>query len=223
MPEHQNFLNLKHLGFTEEGAVLLFHLEFRFPDPDLSATSVTAKTFLFLAMLLKAVDLSQYGVIPVGKIIPWRRKAELLNMLGNNDGNLAASDTSAISDDILEELRQGAYELLDLLAPAFDRFVDNPALNVLLALAKTPISLLRCAGCNWDEIETQLAGRAVMDEVGLDNTDRRLMQRIELGEWTNHPSPDAWQRHAARELYLPPPGVGAPPGPTTNPARPAPG
>lgn len=204
VPEHQNFLNLEHLGFTEAGAILPFHLEFRFPDPDLSPTSVTAKTFLFLAMLLKAVDLSQYGVIHVGKIKPWRRKVELLNMLSNNDGNLATSDTSAVTDDILEELRQGAYELLDLLAPLFDRFVDNPALDVLLALAESPISLLRCAGYTWDEIEARLGQRAALDEVGLDAAARRLMQRIELGEWANHPSPDAWQWHAARELYLTP-------------------
>ncbi len=204
VPEHQNFLNLEHLGFTKEGAILPFHLEFRFPDADLSPTSVTAKTFLFLAMLLKAVDLSQYGVIHVGKISPWRRKIELLNMLSNNNGNLATSDTRAVTDDIIEELRQGAYELLDLLAPLFDRFIDNPALDVLLTLAETPISLLRCAGYNWDEIESRLAQRAALDEVGLDDTGRRLMQRIELGEWANQPSSDAWQWHAARELYLTP-------------------
>ena len=204
VPEHQNFLNLEHLGFTENGAVLPFHLEFRFPDPDLSPTSVTAKTFLFLAMLLKSVDLSQYGVIHVGKITPWRRKIELLNMLSNNDGNLATSDTRAVSDDIIEELRQGSYELLDLLAPTLDRLSENVALDVLLSLAETPISLLRCAGYTWDEIESRLSGRISQNEVGLDEIDHRLMQRIELGEWSHHPSPDDWQRRAAHELYLAP-------------------
>jgi hypothetical protein len=204
VPKHQNFFNLEHLGFTETGEVYPFHLEFRFPDTDLSPTSITAKTFLFLAMLLKAVDLSQYGVIHVGKIGPWRRKIALLDMLSNNDGNLATSDTRAVTDEVIEEIRQGTYELLDLLAPTFERFIDNPALDVLLALAEQPISLLRCAGYDWDEIETRLADRATSDEVGLDATDRRLMQRIELGEWANQPSLNDWQWHAARELYLTP-------------------
>lgn len=204
VPKHQNFLNLEHIGFTETGGVLPFQLEFRFLDADLSPTSITAKTFLFLALLLKAVDLSQYGVIHVGKIGPWRRKVELLNMLSNNDGPLATSDTSAITDDIIEELRQGSYELLDLLAPTFARFVDNPSLDVLLALAEHPISLLRCAGYDWGEIETLLNRRATLDEVGLDKTDRRLMQSIEFGEWYDHSSADAWQWFAARELYLTP-------------------
>jgi len=204
VPEHQNFLNLEHLGFLETGDVLPFHLEFRFPDSDFSATSVTAKTFLFLAMLFKAVDLSQYGIIHVGKINPWRRKIELLNQLSNNNGNLAASDTSDLSDEDIEELRQGCYELLDLLAPTFSWFSDNPSLDVLIALAEQPISLMRCAGYDWSAIEASLNERAILDEVGLDETDQRLMQCIELGEWGALCSPDAWRWQAARELYLTP-------------------
>ena len=204
VPEHQNFLNLEHLGFTEDGSVLPFHLEFRFCDADLSATSVAAKAFLFLALVLKAVDLSQYGVIHVGKIVPWRRKTELLDLLSNNEGDLATSDTAKVTDAMIEELRQGCYELLDLLCPIFQRLEDNPSLDVLMALVERPISLLRCSGYDWPEIEKLLYQRAALDEIGLDETDRRLMQRIELGEWNGLPSTDAWQWHAARELYLTP-------------------
>ncbi len=210
VPEHQNFLNLEHVGFTESGAMNPFHLEFRFPDMDVSSTSVSAKTFLFLAMALKSVDLSQYGIIHVGKVTPWRRKTQILDMLSNNDGNLAASDTSGITDEIIEELRQGCYEMLDLLAPTFEWFhkgafaCSNPALDVLLALAEQPISLMRCAGYDWDKIEDLLAGRTNLDDGGFDETDRRLMQRIELGEWAGLPSTDAWHWLAARELYLTP-------------------
>ncbi|MGK7932152.1 MAG: hypothetical protein AB4041_12065 [Microcystaceae cyanobacterium] len=204
VPEHQNFLNLEHLHFTEAGDIFPFHLEFRFPDADLSPISITAKTFLFLAMLLKSVDLSQYGIIHVGKIEPWRRKVELLNHLSNNDGKLATSDTSEITDESIEELRQGCYELLELLAPTFNYFPDNSALDVLMALAEQPISLMRCAGYDWMEIEAMLSQRAVLDEVGLDETDRRLMQCIELGEWHSLASPEAWRWFAARELYLTP-------------------
>ncbi|HEX2981838.1 MAG TPA: hypothetical protein VHO48_16375 [Anaerolineaceae bacterium] len=204
VPEHQNFLNLEHLGFTESGAALPFHLEFRFPDADVSPISVASKTFLFLAMTLKSVDLSQYGLIHVGKVDTWRRKKELLDLLSNNDGNLATSDTSQVDDEVIEELRQGCFELLDLLAPAFEHFQDNPALSVLQKLAERPIALFRCAGASWDEIETMLAGAYDVDETGLDASDRRLMQRIELGEWSRLPSVEAWMWNAARELCLAP-------------------
>jgi hypothetical protein len=210
VPEHQNFLNLEHLGFTPDGRVLPFHLEFRFPDMDLSPSSITAKTFLFLALALKSVDLSQYGVIHVGKITPWRRKTQVLDWLSNNEGDLATSDTSSITDEILEELRQGCYELLDLLAPSFEWFHDgtyaslSPAWDILLSLAEQPISLMRCAGYDWDRIEELLAGRIHLDDQGLDEIDRRLMQRVELGEWNGLHSASAWNWLAARELYLTP-------------------
>ena len=155
-------------------------------------------------MALKSVDLAQYGVIHVGKVSPWWRKIELLNLLSNNDGNLAASDTSLITDEIIEELRQGCYELLDLMAPTFERFQDNPALDILLALAERPVSLMRCAGYDWAGIEALLAGRASLDDVGVDQLDRRLMQRVELGEWAGIASVESWKWNAARELTLTP-------------------
>jgi hypothetical protein len=204
VPEHQNFLNLEHLQFTPEGAVLPFHLEFRFPDADISYHSVTAKTFLFLALVLKSVDLSQYGLIHVGKVGPWRRKIELLNLLSNNDGNLATSDTSGITDEDIEELRQGCYELLDLLMPTFEHFKDDSPFEILTALSEQPISLMKCAGYGWEEIDNFFASRINVNEIGVDQIDRRLMQRIELGEWSGIESPDAWRWNAARELYLTP-------------------
>lgn len=204
VPEHQNFFNLQHIEFTETGQILPFHLEFRFPDADLSATSITAKTFLLMALTMKAIDLSQYGVIHVGKVNPWRRKIDLLGMLSNNEGNLATSDTSGITDDVIEELRQGCHELLDLLAPTFDSFKDNPSLDVLEYLAETPISLLRCAGYDWQEIEQLLSSRTRRDEYGIDDIDRKLMQRIDLGEWAGSPSVNEWKWNAASELLLTP-------------------
>jgi hypothetical protein len=204
VPEHQNFFNLENIRFTETGSISDFHLEFRFPDADLSATSVTAKAFLFLAMLLISVDLSQYGVIHVGKIVPWRRKTYLLGILNNNNGDLATSDTSALTDEMIAELCQGCQELLDLLMPIFDRLDENQPLEVLHYLAEQPISLMRCAGYDWQEIEALLSRRAAQDESGLDETDCKLMQYIELGEWTHVTSIESWKWNASRELYLTP-------------------
>ncbi len=205
VPEHQNFLNLENLDFDANGHVLPFDVEFRFPDADLCPLSVTAKTFLFLALLLKAVDLSQYGVIHVGKIDEWRRKVALLELLNNNDGDLATSDTRGVTDDVLTELRNGTHELLDLLAPTFDRFEEDEPLDVLLTLAETPISLLRSAGYDWPAIETYVQERLAPDEAtGLDEIDRRLMKHIDLSVWSACADTAAWHWQAARELVLTP-------------------
>ena len=204
VPEHQNFFNLENVGFTEDGDISPFHLEFRFPDADLSATSITAKTFLFLAMVLKSVNLSQYGVIHVGKIVPWRRKVELLNLLSNNEGALATSDTTQVTEDMLDELRQGCHELLDLLEPIFDGFDDNPSFEVLETLAETPVSILRSAGRDWASIEAFLSQRAQLASSSIDEIEQKLMQHIELEDWQGARSVEEWNWHAASELYLTP-------------------
>ncbi|NTV45200.1 MAG: hypothetical protein HGB11_01450 [Chlorobiales bacterium] len=202
VPEHQNFLNLEHIGFYESGGVLPLHLEFRFPDASLSPSAVTAFSFLFLAMLLKAVDLAQYGVVHVGKITTWQHKQAVMNMLSNNDGELATSDTSKITDEILEELRQGSHELLSLLESTFDRFTDKSISDVLHLLADEPVSLQRCAGKSWDEIEAALSQGNAALSVGISKTDQRLMRSIELCEWSGLPSQEDWKKCAAEELYL---------------------
>lgn len=204
VPEHQNLLNLEHVRFNDQGMVTVFHLEFRFPDADLSPTSIVSKTFLFLAMVLKAVELSQYGVIHVGKIGAWRRKCQVLDWLSNNDGPLATSDTRQITPEVMEELRAGCREMLELLKPVFIRFDHNPSFEVLSLLAETPISLLRTSGRSWADIEALLAERAAAEDGEPDDTDRRLLRQIDLLELTGCSSPEAWQWASARELFLTP-------------------
>jgi len=204
VPEHNNFFNLEHIVFHPDGAIKVLHYENRFPDADLSPTGVVVKAFLFLAMLLKAVEMSQYGVIHVGRIEEWRRKVALLDLLSNNDGPLATSDTGGVTPQIVEELRSGARELLELLKPTFDRFEHNPSFEVLSLLAETPVSLLRASGRDWPEIEALLAERAATEEGALDNTDRKLMRCIELAELAGCGAFDAWKWAAASTLFLTP-------------------
>jgi hypothetical protein len=48
------------------------------------------------------------------------------------------------------------------------------------------------------------ASRATPDDFGVDEIDRRLMQRIELGEWSRLVSVEEWKWRAATELFLTP-------------------
>lgn len=204
VPEHNNFLNLENIVFNEDGSIKVFHYENRFPDADLSPTSIVAKIFLFLAILLKAVEMSQYGVIHVGRINEWRRKVELLHLLSNNSGNLATSDTGGVTEEVIEELRAGCREMLDLTKPVFARFESNPSFEVLSLLAETPISQLRASGRDWDEIEDLLAERAAMEAGALDKTDHSLIRCIELAELGEQPTLEAWKWAVAWNLRLTP-------------------
>jgi hypothetical protein len=128
----------------------------------------------------------------------------LLDWLSNNDGNLATSDTSRITPEIIEELRVGCRELLELLKPVFDRWEHNPSFEVLSLLAETPLSLLRASGRSWAEIEALLAERAATPTGALDATDQRLMRYIELAELTDRPTVETWKWEVAHDLFLTP-------------------
>jgi hypothetical protein len=178
VPEHQNFINLEHLRFDENGDIEQFHVEFRFPDADLSAIAITAKTFLFLAMLLKSVEISKFGLLHVGKIQDWKRKKEIMDLISNNDGERATSDTSGITPEVLEEYRSNALELLAFLKNVF-AILDNPSEIVLHELAKLPNSLRRIAGDEWQKIDTDLGSK--IPRPFLDRLDYKLVEIIELG------------------------------------------
>ncbi len=178
VPEHQNFFNLEHVQFNEQGWLANFHIEFRFPDGDLSAFSITAKTFLFMAMLLKAVEVSKFGLLHVGKTEQWQRKKQLLNILSNNDGRLATSDTSRCHDHIAE-YRDNSHGLLRFLKSIFI-LLDNPAELLLQSLAEDPISLRRIQGYSWQQIDLSLE-KIAGPMVEMDGDDYRLAKVIELG------------------------------------------
>lgn len=204
VPEHQNFFNLEHVAFTADGQVKNFHVEFRFPDSDLSPTAIVTKTFLFLAMLMKAVEISQFGVIHAGKIQEWRRKIELLNLLNNNDGMLAASDTSQVTDEIINELGEGNQELLHLLKPIFSRFEMNPCFEILSFLAKTPISLMRVQGYSWEKIEDKLQHLGQVESINDDKINNKLIRCLELSLITGAPSIYEWKKLVGLECNLTP-------------------
>lgn len=200
VPFHQNFLNLERVVFNESGQIDLLQVEFRFPDVDLAPTSIVAKTFLFFALLLRSVELSKYGLIHSGRIREWRRKVELLDLLSNNDGPLATSDTSRLTDDDWEEIRSGTRDMLDELRPAFSRF-ENPAFRTLKKLAETPVGWMRSAGMDWTAIEAELRRDAEADQA-LDSLDRKLIRIIELGEIKGISAEGRWRDVAADTLWI---------------------
>jgi hypothetical protein len=201
VPEHQNFFNLEHVRFDDAGGICDFHIEFRFADGDLAPVSITAKTFLFLAMLLKAVEISKFGLLHVGKIREWNRKRELMDMISNNNGKLATSDTSAITPAILDEYRNNASEMLSFLKSIF-LILDNPAEIVLQELCQYPISLRRIRGDSWNEIDQDLYQR-IMPLSSYDELDHKIIKVVELGLVQGASDMEEWLKRAAIKAGVP--------------------
>ncbi len=195
VPEHQNFFNLEHLRFDENGTISRFHIELRFPDGDLCAISIAAKTFIFLAMLLKSVEISKFGLLHVGRIHEWNRKKLLMDLISNNDGMLSTSDTSDITRELIQEYREIAGQLLKFLKNIFI-ILDCPAEIVLQELAERPISLRRIDGGDWQKIDADLYNLIKPERV-LDDLDYRIIKIIELGLVEEMGSFEEWLKMTA--------------------------
>ncbi|MEN8154275.1 MAG: hypothetical protein ABFR75_09660 [Acidobacteriota bacterium] len=201
VPEHQNFFNLEHLKFNKNGDLGNFHIELRFPDGDLSPTSIVAKTYLFFALVLKAVEISKYGLIYPGGKSQWERKKEIMDLLSNNDGNLARSDTSKIRENEIRELQQNASDLLHFLKSIFNKFT-NPAYAVLKSLVEKPISLRRIENDNWEMIENDLRATAYYPDF-IDKKDYAIIKIIELGLKKNKSSISEWLKDVSEKTGIP--------------------
>ena len=201
VPEHQNFFNIEHVRFSKSGNISNFHLEFRFPDGDLCPVSITAKTFLFMTMMLKAVEVSKFGLLKVDSDPLMEPNNRLMDMISNNNGKLATSDTNAIDDAALEKYRNNAQGLLFFLKSIF-LLLDNPGELILQQLASEPVSLRRSQGKNWEEIEDELLSH-IPPQPALDSTDYELIKIIELGLLTGLGNKPCWLGAAARFLHLP--------------------
>jgi hypothetical protein len=201
VPAHQNFFNLEHVRFNKPGNIANFHLEFRFPDGDLSPVAITAKTFLFLTMMLKAVEISKFGLLQVDNLSLLKSNKILMDMMSNNEGKLATSDTSAIDDITLKKYQNSAQDLLFFLKSIF-LLLDNPSELVLQQLAVQPISLKRSQGKSWEEIDSELLSH-ISPQPALDNFDYEIIKIVELGLLTGIKDKKCWFNAAAQLLNLP--------------------
>lgn len=197
IPEHQNFFNLEHVRFGG-GGVKRFHVEMRFPEMDMSPSSIAAKQMLMLALALKAVEVSGYGLLDCcADEEQWERTRELLDLLGNTDGKYAYSDTSGVTDEVICELRAGSRKLLALLSGQLEN-LDPWARQVLYKLAEKPVSLMRCEGLDWRAIEEDLS--PYLFSGWSFRFETRLMRLIDMVELCGQASERQWLQSAAALL-----------------------
>jgi hypothetical protein len=152
------FVNYKFCNFDDDGNISRFHIEMRQTDGILSPTIVAALACLHYAMVIKAVEISKYGVVEVGdsdwmEYATRAKQAILNNMKGYQDGD-RFGDTRNISKfydyyigESLELVRQLKHILIQI----------GPAYQVLEQLAERPVALRRCDGHNWERIEKDFA------------------------------------------------------------------
>jgi len=177
-------------GFDREGNMTNWHIELRFPDANDSPAVICAIGNLFRAMLIKAVEMSEYGVLTVDSDgDQWR---ETKDRVGRMSNGLPV----AVVDQSVCKVK--AKELISLVKNALLSF-DGDSIRVLTRLAEKPTSVLRSIGKDWDEIE-----RYYLPPTALRETPKmkRLRQAIALQVVTRCESVREWETKMANHLGI---------------------
>lgn len=154
--EKYGWVNYMNTRF-KDGKINKFHVEMRVSDSTMCPSFYASIACLFYALIIKAVDMSRYGVLNIGDN-EWLTKAtEIKNNMMNN-GNLAydakrLSNTSNLLS-YKEELVAQSMDLLEQTKGILIRL--GPAYEVLTRLAKEPIALRRVNGYSWEQIEKDI-------------------------------------------------------------------
>jgi hypothetical protein len=159
------WVNYNNVSFDRNSDISKFHVEMRAAENLLSPSAVAAIACMYYALLMKAIEISRYGVVEVGDP-EWMEKAKeikahlLNNMKGYQDGD-RFSDNRGLRkyyDILINE----AIDLVQQLKPNLIKI--GPAYDVLERLAERPCSIRRIEGQSWEQIEEDL--KVVLNEQG---------------------------------------------------------
>ncbi len=193
--------------FDEHLDVSTFHIENRIGDSPLSPAVVTAWAMLCYALVMKAVRLSQYGIMEIGDKEYCNKIREIEPFLVNGqdrgwDGN-RLGDTSGIGPYI-PWLRENAREMVQLLKPELSNL--GSAYDILIELADQPCSLRRIAGHSWEKIEDDLYQQGNQEEIGAD-ADDEIREIVDLAGVIDCENLEIWIEEVSAHLGQQPPAI----------------
>ena len=183
------WINYNQVEFADSGDVRRFHVEFRAADGIMSPSAIAAIACMYYALVIKAVEISRYGIVEVGDQA-WLeqtmlvKEALLNNTKGYQDGD-RFSDTKDLHKyhDIL------IGESLDLVRQLKSILINiGPAYEVLEKLAERPCAIRRCEGQSWEDIEKSL--EVIMNKEG--RLDVTLSEIVTLNQVSECKDLDEW-------------------------------
>ena len=160
------FMNYEQVKYNKDGDITRLHVEGRHMDGSYSPAAVVAHACLLYGLMLKAVEISRYGVLESGSMSYMSQQRQMFNAICNNDGDYGGprnSDTSSIIDYI-PELQQQSNQLIRLVKFTLKELF--PSDQILASLAAKPQAYHLIEGRSWEEIENILVPKSTdNDEV----------------------------------------------------------
>lgn len=118
------------------------HFELRFPDGSLYPAQIAAQNILYGALLVKATELAEIGLIDTGTSDEWAETKRLYEEIRRGDGYQSNRLTPPLNETDLELVNKGSISMLKFLKSAIAQY-DVKAYRTLLILSSQPISIMR--------------------------------------------------------------------------------
>ena len=189
-------MNYEQIKFDAVGQVSRLHVEGRYLDGNLSPATTVAHVCLLYGLMLKAVEISRYGILEAGNKAYMDKQYEIHRHLCNNDGpweGIRYSKTKGL-DPYIPELQKQSRQLIRLIKITLSEL--SPADDILWKLADKPLALRLAAGDSWDKIESDLCPTARKK----DDIEQNILRFIELGAICECENIAEWVDTAAHQL-----------------------
>lgn len=195
------FINTRPLKVTSDGNdIERFHIELRFPDGSIYPAQIASQNILYASILLKAVELSECGIINCGNAELWEETKTLYGEIRNCVDQYDNRVSSPLSVESENKIKLRCKDMLLEFKPQIDSF-DTHTFAVLKILSETPISVLRRT---MSDIEINTMFKSVLQnmyKVDLgDCVD--LIELINLSKCIGSYSEDNWCASVARKLAV---------------------
>ncbi len=180
------YINYDNCRFTNSGDVQRFHIELRFMDNVPSPSIITAHACLGYAMIMKAVELSRFGLLEVGdndwSELSQQMKESILNNCPKEFQDNRFSDTSDVRKYERYFKEQG-MELLYLVKHTLQEFGPQ-VYDQLVSLVDIPASFRRIEGHSWKQIEQDFFV-PLREEEEINHTVRKVVELRQVLECAN--------------------------------------
>jgi len=186
-----SWVNYKLIEFTQTGSIKRFHIEMRGADGILCPSAVAAIACMYYAIVIKAVEISRYGVVEVGDKEWLARATEIKAAMMNNMKGYNEEDRFSNTKNLYKYQDTLISESLDLVGQLKSILIKiGPAYEVLEKLAEAPIAIRRCSGHTIPRIEKDLevilnAEDKMAISVGEIITLNQVSECSSMEEWIN--------------------------------------
>lgn len=187
------FLNTQPMVVTGD-QIERFHFELRFPDGSIYPAQIAAQNILYAAFLMKAIEVSELGLMSTGRREEWEDTKLLYSSIRNRNNGDERLSEPPIQEEI-DSIMQRGRDMLKFLKPQLDSF-DSHVYRILTFLNETPISIERRT-----KTDNQIVGEyhsLVNSMFRLDLSEyKNLIQTIITQEHTGCINQDIWCREVA--------------------------